>query len=357
MSHRQQQWKSLGALPPLVGLCNLARNDSCPGLTLTADASKSDALMLQCAAFDSWIESTPCIDAFCSSSTWGMPATSAFGPRDETEVWTFDEGAAAFARYGNFLRPLECIWLLGTPIVGPKPHVVLRELFRNERFLNRDWRILVLAGLPLGTPEWHPFVELCQRLGRLDQLGDPRCRNIASLDGGVDGWMSRRTGKFRTGLRHSEKVAREYGVSFQRRLITTAAEADRIFPLIEQVEQRSHKLIGGNSILNEPMRSFVSGVFHLSAARHSVRFIEAWADDQVVGYIFGTVYQDMYRGLQMSFDDIYRPLALGNLLQLNMIHWLTEDRVHQYDMGAELPYKERWAELKHETRTLLLRRR
>lgn len=324
---------------------------------MTADASKSESLVLQCAAFDSWIESTPHVDAFCSSSTWGIPATSAFGPRDETETWTFDEGAAAFARYGNFLRPLECVWLLGTPIVGPKPHFVLRELFRDARFLTLDWRILVLAGIPVGTPEWHPFVDLARRLGRVDQLGDPRFRNIASLDGGVDGWMGRRSGKFRTGLRHSEKLANEYGVTFRRRTLNTWAETERAFPIVEQVEHRSHKLLGGNSILNEPMRSFVKGVFQLSATRYSVRFIEAWADDQVVGYIFGTVYQDMYRGLQMSFDDTYRSLALGNMLQLNMIRWLAADGVSLYDMGAELPYKERWAEIRQETRTLLLRRR
>ncbi len=324
---------------------------------MTADASKSESLLLKCAAFDSWIESTPQIDAFCSSSTWGIPATSAFGPRDPAETWSFDEGAAAFARYGNFLRPLECVWLLGTPIVGPKPHVVLRELFRDTNFMASDWRILVLAGIPVGTSEWYPFVDFARRLGRIDQLGDPRARNIASLDGGLDGWMGRRTGKFRTGLRRSDKLAAEYGVTFRRRIIATAAQAEQIFQTIEQVEQRSHKLVGGNSILNEPMRSFVSGVLHLSATRYTVRFIEAWADDQVVGYIFGTVFQEMYRGLQMSFDDAYRTLALGNLLQLNMIQWLADDHVRLYDMGAELPYKERWAELKQETRTLLLRRR
>jgi len=324
---------------------------------LTADASKSESLLLKCAAFDSWIESTPQIDAFCSSSTWGIPATSAFGPRDPAETWSFDEGAAAFARYGNFLRPLECVWLLGTPIVGPRPHVVLRELFRDTSFMASDWRILVLAGIPVGTAEWYPFVDFARRVGRIDQLGDPRARNIASLDGGLDGWMGRRTGKFRTGLRRSDKLAAEYGVTFRRRIIATTAQAEQIFQTIEQVEQRSHKLVGGNSILNEPMRSFVSGVLHLSAARYTVRFIEAWADEQVVGYIFGTVFQEMYRGLQMSFDDTYRTLALGNLLQLNMIQWLADDHVRLYDMGAELPYKERWAELKQETRTLLLRRR
>ncbi len=320
------------------------------------DSSPLDALALRCALHDGWLESTPDIDAFCSSSAWGVPATTAFGPDDNVVTWSSEYGAAVFARYGFFLRPLECIWLLGTPIAAAAPERVLTEMMLTPEFQRRDWRVMVLAGIPARSAAWRPMLMQARHYGRLEQLGELRNRNIASLSGGIDGWLGRRTQKFRSNLRRSIRLGAEDGISFERRVLYGRADVEAAFRVVEAVEANSHKLASGNSILNEPMRHFVHGVMSISAQRYGVRMVVAHRDGEFVGYVFGTVYLDMYRGLQMSFDDRLRNAGLGNLLQWEMIAWLAEDGIGLYDMGAELPYKERWAELRHETMTILLRR-
>ena len=81
----------------------------------------------------------------------------------------------------------------------------------------------------------------------------------------------------------------------------------------------------------------------------SAVFKALWAD-------VGGVFAGEYRGLQFSFDDAFRWLGLGNLLQLRQIEALCSEGVELYDLGTAMPYKERWAEQVVETRLLVIAR-
>lgn len=302
---------------------------------------------------DAWLRETPHIDSFCSSTIWGISANYAFGDSGQIIQHSSDHGSALFVWNSLFLRPLECVWLLGSPILGPRPERVFRELEQAGAPGVPPWHAMVLSGLPLSTAEWRPLHEAATRRCILRWVGS-RNRNIASLEGGLDGWLSRRSPKFRTNLRRSDRAGEREGIQFTRHLIRHPDDAASFFSIVRDVEHRSHKAESGNGILEEPMHTFVASVFGLSIHRLGLHFVIAWRNGDPIGYVFGTVFMDMYRGLQMSFDDRFRSLSLGNLLQLEMISWLCDLEVPRYDMGADLPYKERWAELNHETVTVAL---
>ena len=56
-----------------------------------------------------------------------------------------------------------------------------------------------------------------------------------------------------------------------------------------------------------------------------------------------------YRGLQLSYNDDFRPLSLGNCVQMEMIENLCDEHVDSYDLGTDMPYKARWGEQTFET--------
>jgi hypothetical protein len=280
-----------------------------------------------------------------------VSANYAFGDAGQIVHHQSDAGSALFVWNTLFLRPLESVWLLGSPLLGPAPDQLFRELKDDDSGSIPPWHAMIISGITLDTLEWGKLHRTISEDCALRWIGS-RNRNIASLEGGVDGFMSRRSQKFRANLRRASRRAADGGFEFKRYTLTTSRQAAAFFGIVRDIETRSHKAATGNGILEEPMQSFVSSVFGLTIEKHGVRFVVVWRNGIPVGYIFGTVFMAMYRGLQMSFDDEFRTASLGNLLQWEMIVWLCEDNIPHYDMGADLPYKERWAELTHETTTL-----
>ena len=63
-----------------------------------------------------------------------------------------------------------------------------------------------------------------------------------------------------------------------------------------------------------------------------------------IGYIFGSLAGQVYRGQQFSYADNWASYSIGNLLQLEQIRWLSEEQILRYDMGPMMDYKRHWTE-------------
>lgn len=63
-----------------------------------------------------------------------------------------------------------------------------------------------------------------------------------------------------------------------------------------------------------------------------------------LAHIFGGVAGGTYRGLQMSYRDSVRDLALGNRLQIENLRRCADEGIVTYDLGMHAPYKERWTD-------------
>ena len=141
------------------------------------------------------------------------------------------------------------------------------------------------------------------------------------------------------------KRASERGLEFER------AEAD--YDRILDIERRSWKGPRGTGLMIEDMRRFYEVLLARLGERARVLF--ARLDGKDIGYIAGGVMGDQYRGLQFSFDDHYRDLAPGNLMQAAEIDALIEEGYALYDLGIDIDYKARWADERVETSTMIIR--
>ncbi|MCE9581823.1 MAG: GNAT family N-acetyltransferase [Planctomycetes bacterium] len=307
------------------------------------------------AEFDAAVAASADIDRFCSSSAWALSAHEAFHGAGRLIAARSESGWLALSReevpgVGMCLSPLEAMWGLACPLAGPEPVVLAREAAETIAEQFGDWKFLRLGGLRKDSVLFH---ELAAQLGRRFQVraGFPLLRWAASLEGGAEGWLSRRSRKFRAGLRHALAKSRDAGVAFEWFAGTDDAEA--LYTRIVRIEARSWKGLSGTGFAGGGMREFYERLVARLAAKGRLRALIATLNGEDVAFQFGGIFGDTYRGLQLSFDERFRELSLGNVLQSEMIARLVAPGLRWYDLGTDMEYKSHWAEAGLETVTIL----
>jgi CelD/BcsL family acetyltransferase involved in cellulose biosynthesis len=306
--------------------------------------------------FDREVARTPAIDRFCSSTAWVLAAAAALMPPRAPFSFRGQHGYFAAMRGVHpagfpYIEPIELAWGLASPLIGADAAALVEEIV-PVLAARRDWQLAILSGLTVAGPQRRALdATLPPRWER--RRGQPTIRHVASLDGGLDGFLSRRTRDFRKSLRKSARAAAAAHVTFE---IAVASEADAgaLYDRIQRVEATSWKSRDGVGIAAGPMRSFYAAMLPRICRLGQQRTIFARVGDRDVGYILGAVMAGEYRGLQFSYDADVAPLGVGSLLQLEQIKALVAEGVQRYDLGTEMDYKRRWAEDIMETEMLVL---
>ena len=312
-------------------------------------------------AYDACVSSAGLDDPFCSASWWIIPSLRAFHPaRIPWIVGTADGrdgfGALVFqeTRLGRTLLPFESGWGLASPIVGSDPSQTASRVWDELLADAGSWNALFLSGLTRGGPVFSQLVRLAGRRHRLG-LGEGTWRSMASLVGGEEGFLARRTPHFRKNLRQDLRRAGET-FRFVHHTDLDEPAALEAWRTILDIEERSWKGMQGSGVTDGPMRAFYRAMIPRLAHRGALRITLAYTGETAVGYVLGGVFGDQYRGLQFSFDDVFRRLSLGNLLQWQTIRGLcAEPGIRWYDLGTEKEYKAAWAERRVETVALVIR--
>ena len=296
------------------------------------------------------------IDRWCSSSPWATSAKSAFNHDGELVIACSDGAGFAMATVraapGGALVPLESVWLFGAPIVGSDPRVAA-SYAADHFFSQRREQAIYLGGYREDSPWWQALIDSFGPYGDLFG-GEERARCRASLDGGIDGYLSRRTRAFRRNLRQGERLASNAGIHFD---IVDAMDSNLLLERLHRIEQESWKGLDGSGIEGHDMATLYAHLLPLLSSQGSLRACVARDGKGCdVGFIFGGVRDGTYRGLQLSFVESARELGIGNLLQWHEIQRLASEGLYTYDIGMDMEYKRLWTEELFVTRLLFARR-
>lgn len=313
-----------------------------------ANASAYDALVLQ----------TPGVDLFCSTSMWTLPAYRAFLEQPEPIFYWHPTGAASFVTqdspyWGRMLVPLEASWCLACPLVTPAPSFfapAFAELMQSMT----DWDCLFIAGVPEGGALWNSLLHAFQ--GYQAYRAHPSLRCQASLAQGLDGFLARRSRKFRKNLRRSQRLATRVGLKVIKKADWDTHNVATFIQQAMTCEEKSWKGVAGEGVNQGSMRCFYENMMPRLAARGCLRTVIAELNGQVVGYAFGGVWGDVFRGLQFSYLPEYQQLSLGNLMQVALIEELCGEGIGTYDLGMDMPYKHRWMDQHVTTHALIIKK-
>jgi CelD/BcsL family acetyltransferase involved in cellulose biosynthesis len=326
------------------------------------------ALQTARAEIDLAFSRTRHVDQFCSSSAWTFSADATLMPPRELYCRRGEHGWALLARRvhedstsraWSSLESLESAWCLASPLAAREG-----EELSFARELAAEWAtsasrdVLFLSGLVEGSPLFLGLVTLLRGTHALTTQLAPKARRFrASLAGGTDGFLARRSSSFRERLRQAERKAARAGVHFEPVPAATEADAIALYDRLLAVEARSWKGLSGEGLLVPSMQEFYRHMLPMLAPTQALRARvgRRGGDDvaMIVGAVIETCEGPTYRGLQFSFDDAHRALSLGNLAQLDQIRSLSDEGVACYDLGSEVDYKRRWGEGCLETVTLV----
>lgn len=304
-------------------------------------------------------------DPFCATTHWQLAYREAIDPDCQLVVRHSDDGLIQFTEHRwprrPVLGPIERRWLFGANLLGASALDLLDGLFRE---LKSDGSALpyslVISGLTrAGSRELATFTRFSKRYNVSLFSDELQC--AASLEGGLDGFLSRRSPNLRRNLRRYGKRAVENGVTFERHTPTSAAEADAVFARMLAVELTSWKGIARCGMESPEMTRFYSIMLRRLARAGAGRVMFAVQDGRDVGFIFGGIVNGIYRGQQFSFDDRFAAMAIGNLMQFEQIAWLCEEGARRYDLGPllgpSMEYKTSWTELQFELDACVMRPR
>jgi CelD/BcsL family acetyltransferase involved in cellulose biosynthesis len=302
--------------------------------------------------WDAAVERDPDIDPICSRSAWQLSHHDAFAPERALQLSREDGAFVVLAEQGRagarpIFEPLEPMWGFAAPLMGGKAcELLARSLLVRPA-------AVVLLGLPMDRSRLAPLAELLA--GRFGARAlEPTTRFVASLESGLEGWLSRRSSAFRRNLRANVRAVREAGIHFRWLESPSLEELPELYAQVLEIEARSWKSLAGNGADRDPMRSFYAGLLPRLATKGQLRVLFAERAGRPVGYLHGALVAGRFRGLQFSFDDRLRDLGLGNVLQLETLQRLCEVGVERYDLGAFSDYKARWGEPGLQTFGLLL---
>lgn len=297
---------------------------------------------------------TPQPDPFCATTAWQLSWREAADPERLLVVRECSDGLVQFARHKlgskNVLGPVERLWMFGCNVLGPAGVDLLEQLIREPAMEAAGLgRRIVISGL---DPQGPQLAEIRSRLsacGKFRQFGrDLQC--AASLEGGLDGFLSRRSANHRKKLRQAIRRGQAMGIGFERHAPGSADAAAAVFARMLAVERRSWKGIADRGMDGPMTRIFYGSMLRRLAVARAGRVMFATHEGNDIGYIFGGMAGEIYRGQQFSFDDTWRDMSIGNLLQYEQLAWLCEEGAARYDMGPLtgpfMKYKEHWTEIR-----------
>jgi hypothetical protein len=320
-----------------------------------------DELRRDSELFDALAQETPYVDQYCSSSPWVLSAHEAFCPEQELFLFRSATTWLTLARgvsdhIGRYLAPLEAMWGLASPMLGVDPVQSTLEAIEALESIEDEWDSLWLCGL---DPKAPPFMLLARHFSERNAvfLGPPTLRHVASLEGGFEGWMSRRSSRFRANLRRALRGADSAGIETEWLTeFSDEAVLRASFQRALAIDDASWKGESDQGLRASEMATFYDKMTERLSQRGALRMIFLKLGGRDIAMGFGAQVGDALRGLQMSYVKEFASYSPGNVLQAEFIRRLAADGVQRYDLGTDLGYKARWAQPGRETAALVIRR-
>lgn len=306
-------------------------------------------------------------DPFCCSPDWNLAYQQLFYPQSRI-FWLSEGDSLVFLceHLNNgpneiILTPLEDGWLFGQPLLGENAAMLLYRAISALRSIYAGVEpLVILSGIQENTADARKLVASMAREFQFFRYRHSR-QGCASLAGGIDGWLSRRSANHRAKLRKALRRATAAGIQFERCIPSNGEEARAVFARMLAVEHKSWKGRDHCGMAETPSKEFYSRLIARLAEDKGALVIFARHEDQDIGFIFGGITGEIYRGQQFSYITEWSAFSVGNILQYEKVLWLCEKGITRYDMGPvtgeRMGYKHHWTESSREIQTWILKSR
>lgn len=218
---------------------------------------------------------------------------------------------------------------------------------------------LLLVG---SVAEDSPLPSLLTRAGaeeRFRVVREPYVRSpYLTIVGSWDGYLSERSGNFRSDLKRKTNKAARAGVEFRK--LTRPEEVPLLLDTVYTIETKSWKEQTQTSITTNPTaRAFYDRFLPRAAAAGWLESFLVFMEGKSVAYDMGVRFANRYYMLKTSYDTEWSEWSPGVVLRQHVVRHLFETGAREHDfLGDDEPWKMRWtASLRHHHHYYLYDRR
>lgn len=296
------------------------------------------------------------VEPFCDGTIWNLAYHEVFTPGRRI-FYAMDGGSLVIFTQLVFndgalvaYVPLDDSWLFGSPLMGGAAPLLLADCMDEliDGGLGRrpqDVRLFISGLRQTSLLAGAIFQRFCGDFAMYRTAG--WIQASASLKGGYDGWLSRRSANTRANLRKAQKRASRAGITFER-LVPGPENAEAVYRRMLAVEEKSWKGIGKCGMAESPCKEFYNVLLARLARRRMALVTFAVKDGEDIGFIFGSLAGKVYRGQQFSYSAEAAEYSVGNMLQADCVRQLCDLGMSRYDMGSingeRMGYKRHWTE-------------
>lgn len=304
------------------------------------DRERLDALA---AAWDRLVTDT---DLPYDRPAWFSAWWAAFGQGElnVATAWRDDELTGVFPLHRPAPQVLESISNVHTPVFRPvaRDGRALEALVSGT--LESDAGSLTLTGLPADDATVDLLEGAAADAGWLTLAEDGHVSPIVELEGDFDSWRERTRKQWRTPIeRFRRKMIREHDAEFG--LVEPPDDLERELHAGFRVEASGWKGRSGTAILSaQETQAFYHRVAHAYHARGELRLSRIVLDGQVAAFDLCLLHGGRLCLLKLGYDERYRKLSPGLVLQLSIIERCFELGLTAFELhGDDAEWKRKFA--------------
>jgi len=297
------------------------------------------------AEFAAAVASTPGTCRFCSGPLWQLAAHDHLHPAVAGESFIIERDGIwllfAMQEPSGIHFPLEASWMFGCPLAGdPMAAVALLREAADRAAVERGQPLAFFVGGLVPDGPVHRALRTLEQGSRCWREYPGMDVMQIDLGEGLEAWRERRSKKFRRTLREIAEPLPGLEI-----VDVSKEDPDALYALLLGIQRDSYKWREGTDIFQIPeYADFYRALLEGLHASGDLRMLVARREGVDLAHIFGGVAGGTYRGLQMSYRDSVRDLALGNRLQIENLRRCADEGIVTYDLGMHAPYKERWTD-------------
>ncbi len=303
----------------------------------------------QSSAHNEAVKQCAWLDQYCARTEWTAAAFQHLCPGRNFVGVTDGENFLTFAgpveREGGLLilEPTEAMWGLGASIIGTGAVALFDETVASAG----NWNAILVTGIEKYSCCEEELLKLqgvvCQDVGTTSRI-------VAQLDEGFEHYWQSRSRNLRKSVQRSLKAFSDIGGRVELQSGPVNEETWRRIISVERRSWKGEAKVGMADMMSEFYRPLAMS----DDADVDVQVLFACLEEADIGYVLGTKVGNSYRGLQFAYDNAYRNLGVGNVMQYRQIESVSAAGVTSYDLGTDMAYKERWANSHTESRNLLV---
>ena len=232
-------------------------------------------------------------------------------------------------------------WTVGDFIISENREKVIEEMV--ERLYHEAWDLIDLQGIPDDSANLPVLEEKLKARGARFTVDPASVYPVLKTDMPWEEYYGGRSVRFKKAIRNKlNRIGRAGDVTVRK--YSSVEEVSGALPVIFGIGLKGWKhTIKGSIASTEENRAFYTALSEAMSAKGGLDIWVLRLNGEAIAFEYHLRYNNRIYGLTADFDESFRDLSPGSVLDFHIVEHLFRNERCEYDMGSGASfYKEHW---------------